>query len=33
VRLQAAHFDERESLLDLYMRAWETALPEQAKAA
>lgn len=25
--------DERESLLDLYMRAMETALPEQAKAA
>lgn len=25
--------DERESLLDLYMRAMETAQPEQAKAA
>ena len=25
--------DERESLLDLYMRAMETASPEQAKAA
>lgn len=25
--------DERESLLDLYMRAMETAAPEQAKAA
>ncbi|WP_440640093.1 GapR family DNA-binding domain-containing protein [Bradyrhizobium sp. PUT101] len=25
--------DERESLLDLYMRAMETAPPEQAKAA
>ena len=25
--------DERESLLDLYMRAMETATPEQAKAA
>lgn len=25
--------DERESLLDLYMRAIETASPEQAKAA
>jgi len=24
---------ERESLLDLYMRAMETASPEQAKAA
>ncbi|MGT2436274.1 DUF2312 domain-containing protein [Bradyrhizobium betae] len=25
--------DEREGLLDLYMRAMETAAPEQAKAA
>jgi uncharacterized protein (UPF0335 family) len=25
--------DERESLLDLYMRAMDTASPEQAKAA
>ena len=25
--------DERESLLDLYMRAMETSSPEQAKAA
>ena len=28
-----AERDEREGLLDLYMRAMETASPEQAKAA
>ncbi|MDA9424436.1 MULTISPECIES: DUF2312 domain-containing protein [Bradyrhizobium] len=33
IKLRKEDKNERESLLDLYMRAMETASPEQAKAA